>query len=113
MWEQCQRETAHSRELHLEIAKHAVRVGKLANEDRERTTSVNPRWVSNELKYGSMDNHLEVPSAMTISPVFSKKFGVDFAESLANVVAWHRTWFLTDFSSIAVESLLLSCSVTL
>lgn len=87
VWEQCQRETAHSRELHLEIAKHAVRVGKLANEDRERTTTVNPRLVSNELKYGSMDNHLEVPSAMTISPVFSKKFGVDFANHL-------QTWWL-------------------
>jgi len=87
VWEQSQRETVHSRELHLEIAKHAVRVGKLANEDRERTTSVNPRWVSNALKYGSMDNHLEVPSAMTISPVFSKKFGVDFANHL-------QTWWL-------------------
>ena len=88
-WEQCKQDVGVAREVHLEIAKHAARVGKIANENRVVQPDVNPRLVRNEQKYGSKDNNVELPATMAVTSSFSRKFGADFADKLQQW--WNNT----------------------
>ena len=89
LWERCQHDVGRARVVHLEVAKHAVRVGKLANEEREGQGETNPKLIRNDLKYGSKVNNVELPATMVITPAFSRKYGEIFTEQLQHW--WSRT----------------------
>ena len=65
----------------LDIAKHIVRVGKLANEQRHGE-GVTERQAACDAKYGSQQNNLQIPEVVTIPRAFGLKFGTVFSQVL-------------------------------
>lgn len=79
-WSECCRAVAFNRQVFLEVARHIVRVGKRANESKQRPVREQDR--ARELKYGSTQNTIDVPLVVSISPGFSQKYGEIFSQTL-------------------------------
>jgi len=81
VWETCCKVVQAQRSVSLDIAKHIVRVGKLANEQRHGE-GVTERQAACDAKYGSQQNNLQIPEVVTIPRAFGLKFGTVFSQVL-------------------------------
>ena len=80
IWRRCCHAVTSQRKVVLAVAKHIVRVGKQAHERSSEPKG--ERDLRRDAKYGTKNNNIVVPPCVTVTRVFSNKYGAVFSQKL-------------------------------
>ena len=81
VWRLCCQFTWSMRKISLALAKHIVKVGRIANESVPKST-MTERDAVREAKYGPKVNRIQIPSQLSVDQKFSNKYGTVFSQIL-------------------------------